>query len=53
MVILEVTADSFNDKYFGHPVTEGHMKAGKFLSTQDNFLIEIFSLDREVSLLLG
>ena len=38
MVILNITAEGFEDKYLGLPVPEGRMKAGKFQSTKDKAL---------------
>ena len=38
MVILNITAEGFEDKYLGLPVPEGRMKVGKFQSTKDKAL---------------
>ena len=38
MVILNITAEGFEDKYLGLPVPEGRMKVGKFQSTKDKVL---------------
>ena len=38
MVILNITAEGFDDKYLGLPVPEGRMKVGKFQSTKDKAL---------------
>lgn len=38
LVILKITADSFEDKYRGLPVPEGRMETGKFLFTKEKTL---------------
>lgn len=38
MVVLQITVDSFEDKYVGLPVPKGRMKASKFQSTKDKVL---------------
>jgi hypothetical protein len=33
--VLEVTRETFEDKYLGCPTSEGHMRTGKFHPSKD------------------